>query len=183
MSDKDNMGSGSGLGSIDAFGLDEFGQSPGKVWVGSLAGAVFQSGSAAAVRQLTSYGKWAEAIGGGVGVLAGTIMYFTGENNRAMGVNCIAVSVANGLIRQMERLFAGTGTTDGVDIESLRGLGEVQIEGLGNASVETPYQLNGGRPELVGPSLGAAADQVQLNGGPSISGLGGHFGATLFGGN
>ena len=189
MSDKDN-GLGDGLGTADAFGLDEFGQTSGNVWMGSLAGALVQSGSAAAVRRFTSYGKWSEAIGAGIGTLAGAVMIGVVEpHNRMLGWNCIAVYLANGVVRQMEHLFMGGGATEGVDIERLGGFGEVQIEGLGNASVETPHQLgiNGPGAELMGLGgggrLGAAADQVELNGGPGISGLGAHFGATLFGGN
>lgn len=184
MRDNDNNDSGLGLGTADAFGLDEFGQVAGNVWMGALAGALVQSGSAAAIRRFTSYGAWAEAIGAAIGAAAGAVMIGTVEN-KALGWNCIAVSLANGLVRQLEQSFRGAGAVSGVDIERLSGLGEVQIEGLGNASVETPYQLgrDGQDPQLMGGhSLGQVADQVQLNGGPGISSLGGHFGATLFGG-
>ena len=43
-------------------------------------------------------------------------------------------------------------------------------------------EMNGDMPQLVGSSIGAASEHIQLMGGPALSGQAGNWGATLFSG-
>jgi hypothetical protein len=93
-----------------------------------------------------------------------------------------------------------------IDVSEVDGFGIATIgpgyavDGLGEAVIDPAYPIPGSisgfgmsRPELVGPptlmnagdygmSDNPAVTQTQLLGGPAISGLAGHFGATLYGG-
>lgn len=198
---------GDDYGEVDMFGLDEFGQPVGMnpLW-GAALGAGFQTGTAMAVRGLTDMDEWAEAIGAGVGLLGGGIMAFF-PGSRAAGVTAMAVSLVSGGLRTLEQFIsdkekmkaetakANAGTTGygSVTIEpthTVGGFGQVEIEplsgGFGIATIEPSAQVAGlgQAPQLLG-YLGQEqrAAQVQIEGGPMISGLGAHYGATIFGGN
>jgi hypothetical protein len=117
-------------------------------------------------------------------------------NARAAGWAGVATAFVTNGLRQLENLLMAppAATTEGA-----YGWGGAVVErahvlqgnGLGIATVEPGYAINGlrGLPELVGPPLhgdygmgqNPGVQQTQILGGPSISGLGAHYGATVFG--
>src|ERR1051325_997873 len=114
---------GGGLGKLDMFGFDEFGQPggpPAGAMYGALAGAVFQTGTAIGVRKFTDHDKFSEAIGGAVGMLAGGLMIAMGRQYATMGWTCLAVSGVTGLLRQLEVSLGGG--LSGVQIQQLKGV-------------------------------------------------------------
>jgi len=181
-------------GSVDLFGLDEFGQPVGPYpAIGAALGTAIQTGAAIAVRRFTKKDSWSEGIGAGVGMLAGGAMLFL-PRMRAMAWTAMASSLVGGGLRQLEVMVsenekakqkaaedakAAEGTTEGmgmVEIEPTHALGLPTIE---------PTQMLGMPPQLVGAgdyglSQNPAAQQAQLVG-PGVSGLGSHFGSTIFG--
>jgi len=205
--DEFDGGLGGSYGETDMFGLNEFGEVDGKMTMwGAVAGAGISSGAAIAVRALApTMTKWAELIGAATGAAVGAGMVAF-EGTKAAGWTAIAASVVSGGLRQLEVMFGGHGAFGAVAIDQLRGVGLPGVEylnggyggGMGIHTIEpsatfSPNQgvsgiigvPSGGPPSLVGADMGmgmnAAAQSVTINGGPTISGLGSHWGATLFG--
>ncbi len=190
------------LGNVDAFGLDEFGMPAGinPLW-GAVAGTGLGTLTAIGVRQFSggSVGmvKWSEAIGFGVGALASGAMLLS-KSTRAAGWTGLASSFLNNGLRQLEMMLlmkevalpAGTQGVGDVVIEPTDvlagqgGLGLVEVEPaqalLGNSGA---YMEQGSdMPTLVGASLEQASNHIQLVGGPPLSGVASHWGATHFSG-
>jgi len=172
-----------GLGSVDFFGLDEFGMPAGlnPFW-GGLAGAAISSGAAVGVRAFSDMDDWSEAIGGGAGVLAGALMALF-RGTRAAGWTAIAVSAVSGGIRTLEKFMsakeqaksavAGWGLPS---VDKGYPVGQIDVQPLGISTVEPgmiPGQMSGAQPQLLG------AGAAELLGAP-VSGMGMHFGHTLF---
>lgn len=184
--------------SIDLFGLDEFGQPVGGLSVyGGLIGGVTQTAAAMVFRRVTTnttMNKFSEGLGGVVGAIAGAAMWFAGDDYRAAGVSAGLTALVTGALRQAEvSLMPVAGASAGWGMVSVDpqymvpGSSGMSGYGLGLATIEPSASLRGlqGPPQLVGAGsygLGdnPGASQVQLQGGPAISGLGAHFGATLF---
>lgn len=187
-----------GLGDVDAFGLDEFGQPAGlnPVW-GAAIGTGLGTLGAIAARQFTNYGRHSELIGFGLGAAAsGAMIAFPGT--RAAGWTGLAGAFLNNGLRQLELMFfmpkvdlvargeAGMealrtemAKMDGVVIEPTH---EVRGHmGMGLVEVEPTHQVGDTMPELVGASLAAANEHVQLVGGPQLAQHSGHWGATVMG--
>jgi hypothetical protein len=186
------------MGSVDLFGLDEFGQPTGSLWqYGAVIGAVTQTGGAMLFRNVIKNEKafkYSEILGAGVSAVAGAALYFMGE--RTAGMSAGLSGLVSGGLRQLEfntlmdkmKALTGFGYA-AVDKQWLvPGSAGSMGDGLGLATVEqSPHvygaSLGGQMPNLVGDyglSANPAANSVQLQGGPTISGLGGHYGATLF---
>lgn len=193
----DNLGAYNSdeYGSVDLFGLDEFGQPTGPYPAfGAGLGAGIQAGAALIARK---YGKdkWAEAIGTGVGVAASMAMLMV-PKMRTMAWTAFGAAVGGGLVRQLENSLVkkekekqenGEAEKAAEKNGAASGYGMVEIEPtetLGLPTVE-PTQALGMPPQLVGAgdyglSQNPAAAQAQLVG-PGVSGLGAHFGSTIFG--
>jgi hypothetical protein len=183
-------------GSVDLFGLDEFGQPVGPYpAIGAALGTAIQTSAAIAVRRFTKKDKWSEGIGAGVGVMAGGAMMLL-PKMRAMAWSTLAASLVGGGLRQLEVMMSKNEKAKQEAAEAAKeaessgeqsGMGLVQIEpteALGLPTIE-PTQMLGMPPQLVGAgdyglSQNPAAKQAQLVG-PGVSGLGSHFGSTIFG--
>lgn len=174
---------------VDLFGLDEFGQPVGMnpMW-GAIIGTGISTGVAICMRRYSpSHAKYSEGIGALAGIGAGAAMAFMG-NARAAGWTAIATSAVSGGLRQLEALMSpetvsgayGLATIDkGYPVLGDYSYGnEISVEPLGIATIEQTHQVlgDGNGPHL----LGAAG--AELVGVPGLSGLGSHYGATVFGG-
>jgi len=197
------------MGSVDLFGLDEFGQPVGlgANW-GAAIGAATQSSVAMAVRRFTDFADYAEGIGAALGAGAGAIMLaFPGARNA--GWTAAITSLVSGGIRQIETMM-GPSAADIARMQALVTAVSPGTNGIGLPTVEA-QQLVPGSAGMSGVSLGLptieataslgaaagppqlqnagdyglannpAAQQAQLVGAPGLSGLGGHFGSTIFG--
>jgi len=187
---------------VDLFGLDEFGQPAGlgTNW-GALIGATVQTGTAIAMRQMVGKNKYAEGYGALAGVLVGGAMWAMKHRARAAGVTTMLVSAINGGLRQMEVLMfakeaakqgAADAAAEAEKSGNTDGMGRVEIEPsatVGLPTIEPSATISGAGlgmpPQLVGAgnygmSDNPAAKQAELVG-PGVSGLGSHFGSTLFG--
>jgi len=200
MSDLGNYGDD--YGSVDLFGLDEFGQPQGMSQnIGAGIGAATQASVAAAVKEFTSYDKYAEGIGAIAGAAVGGAMIAM-PNARAAGWTAAIVSLVGGGVRQLHTLVskkeqaknALAGHLGLVEIENMPRVGYDQMNGLGLPTIERQALVPGSQgldgnlgmpPQLVGAgdfglSQNPAAQQAQLVG-PQVSGLASHFGSTIFG--
>lgn len=169
-----------GLAGVDFFGLDAFGMPSGlnPFW-GGMAGAAISTGTAVATRALTDMDEWSEAIGGAAGILAGGLMaIFPGT--RAAGWTAMAVAAVSGSIRTLEKFLSADAPIMGWGVATTEKgypVGQIDVEPLGISTVEPgmiPGQMSGAEPQLLG------ASHAELLGAP-ISGMGAHFGSTLFG--
>jgi hypothetical protein len=154
-----------------------------KALIGAAVGAGGSTVSAIAVRQIFKRNmkmlQWSEAIGMGVGVAAGAAMLLLSKKNKgwkqAGYVTMLSAFLANGL-RQIE-LMAFAPSVPG-------GMGIVDIEratALQDAVVDPTTVLQGSdMPQLVGATLEAANQHVQLVGAPALAEHAGSWGATLF---
>lgn len=177
-----------GLGGVDAFGLDEFGQPVGlnPVWGAAVGTGLGTVGAIAARQFMPNYAQHSELIGLGLGVVAsGAMIAFQGT--RAAGWTGLASSFLNNGLRQMELMFfapqmaeqiidsaAAAAAMNGVVIDPSEALGLVEIN-------TTQALGDNGMPTLVGASLSEASDHVQLVGGPPLAMHSGHWGATVMG--
>jgi hypothetical protein len=187
------------LGGVDLFGLDEFGQPVGGLSVyGGLIGGVTQTAASMLFRRVTTnatMNKFSEGLGGVVGAALGAGLWFMGPDYRAAAFSAGLTALVTGALRQAEvsllpvpTAAAGAWGMTSIDPQYMvPGSGGMSGYSLGLATVEPSASLRGlqGPPQLVGAGnygLGdnPGAQQVQLQGGPAISGLGAHFGATLF---
>jgi len=172
---------------VDAFGLDQFGQTRGlnPMWGAAAAtgvGTVTTMGlHRYASGKLQEHG---EALGFvAAAVAAGTMIAM--KRTRAAGWTGLAAAFLNNGLRALGQYFApATGPWGGVVIDPMtafsgaRGLGLVEVDpttafrgaGLGNNQM----------PQLVGATLQSASDHVQLVGGPALSDIASHWGHTHF---
>lgn len=196
------------LGSVDLFGLNQFGQNPGisPIYGTLIGGGVAATASFAASK--TKFAGKANLIGFAAGTAAAGAMYANkGTRHAAIGAFAGAF-LASGL-PMLFRAISGGGL--GVaQVEYLSGLGVHNVEylngagGLGIPGIAPLPQVYGNVPGAVGqngsmagtqmgaPNASAPVDllgtptaqsnQVQLLGGPAISGLSAAYGATLLGG-
>lgn len=178
-------------GSVDLFGLDEFGNPQGMDQkYGAALGAAFQTVTAIAVRKYTNYKKYSEGIGVLAGAVAGGSMIAFTES-KAAGWTALISSVVSGGIRQLAQLTdMDPGFDGGLGIHTYE-----TVPTLGYATVERQSLVPGSSGlsgDFAGPvqlqaagdygmSNNPAARQVQLVGGPEVSGLSAHFGSTIFG--
>lgn len=185
-----NQNTDLGLGGIDAFGLDEMGQPVGlnPVW-GAVVGTGLGTIGAIATRQFAPrLAAHSELIGLGLSALASGGMIFF-EGTRAAGWTGLASAFLNNGLRQMELMYFAPKLAEAAVDAASAGVqghwGEVVIdptEALGLVEINPTQALGeGNMPTLVGASLAAASDHVQLVGGPSLAEHGGHWGATVMG--
>ena len=183
---------GHAYGDADMFGLDEFGQPVGlnPLW-GAIAGSALGTGTTIALRRTALPGsttaRYAEGIGGLVAAAAGGVMaVFPGS--RAAGWTAIATAALNNGLRQLDQYLQMQAVSTST-APPMRGWGEVTFEprqalkGLDMVTAEERTALGSPMPTLVGDnglSRNPAAGQVRLLGGPPMSGLSSHWGATLF---
>jgi hypothetical protein len=197
------------VGQVDLFGLDEFGQNPGAdaIW-GAAVGVGLSTGTSIALRALTkspTIHRWSEGIGFLVGGGVSGAMAAMEKTRYAGWVGLMTSFLSNGL-RQVETILFPNDTAELLALTK-RKL-DVAYGKLSDADKKTVDELKGAMPQLMAPvvefaapvietagylssappvnlmdnsHLGAGAENVQLMGGPEISGLGAHFGATLFG--
>lgn len=197
------------VGQVDLFGLDEFGQNPGVdgLW-GAAIGAGLSTGTSIALRALTknpTVHKWSEGIGFLVGGGVSGAMAAMEKTRYAGWTGLMTAFLSNGL-RQVETLLFPDDAA-----QMMAAMQKKLAAAMAKLSPEDQKVINelkGAMPELMAPvvefaapvietagylgsappvnlmdnsHLGAGAADVQLMGGPEISGLGAHFGATLFG--
>lgn len=176
------------MGEVDLFGLDEFGEPVGlKTMWGALIGSGLGTGLAIGLRRFSTAGSmWANNAEGVAFLLTSAVggAMVASHKTRAAGWTAIAASAVNNGLRYLDQMMGGS---------SMGGWGEATVDparafyghGLGIATTEPRQNLAGagGLPTLVGhdASLGASASQVQVMGGPALSGLSSLYGATLFG--
>jgi len=196
-------------GNVDFLGLDEFGQPVGmNPMYGAMVGAGLATGAAIGLRNLAAKGsfwnKYAEGVGFLAGAAAGGAMMFS-PGTRAAGLTGIATAFITNGLRQLETLFATPSAAFGLPyIEPTRSFGgpvieptrvltgnngfglvlpELQDGSYGNTGVAGP-QFSEGPPidiSLQGALSASAIEQITGIEGPDLSGLGTHYGATLFG--
>lgn len=178
---------------VDLFGLDEFGQPRGlsQQW-GAIIGAALQTGTALISKRAEAgswWSKYPESVGTIAGVLGGGIMAAM-RPTRAAGWTAIWVSLITGGLRQLDQSFGGAPAGWGI-VEPERtytvgnGLGIVepyvtptleqpmpQIVGFGQAQEDMPQLVGVGNMDNELPTI---------EGAPEISGLAGHYGATVMG--
>lgn len=191
------LGSGLGESDINLFGLDDFGEVAGarELW-GAALGAAVGTGVAIGVRALAgeSMARYSELIGLGAGLAVGGAM-IAAPGTRAAGWTAVTTTMVGNGLRALEQLFltpAASTPVGAVVPEAVNAFGSVVIEpthALGAVVPETVQmagaQLAGDAPPvslLSNASLPASANYVQVLNGPSLSGLGQHFGSTVFGG-
>jgi hypothetical protein len=175
---------------IDAFGLDQFGQARG---LNPLWGAAAGSGLGTAVAiGLKRWGspklkEHREAIGFLTGAAAGGAMIAM-KNTRAAGWTALAAAFLNNGLRALNNYLEDDetkeaktvkGYMDGVVISPTTAFSGYGGMGLVEVSPTTAFS-DAELPQLVGASLQSASDQVQLVGGPALSDLASHYGATHF---
>jgi hypothetical protein len=185
------------LEGVDLFGLDEFGQPVGGLSVyGGLIGGVTQTAASMLFRRVTTnstMNKFSEGLGGVVGAAVGAGLWFMGPDYRAAAFSAGLTALVTGALRQAEVSLLPAPATAGWGMVSVDpqymvpGSSGMSGGQWGLATIEPSASLRGlqGPPQLVGAGnygLGdnPGAQQVVLQGGPNISGLGAHFGATLF---
>jgi hypothetical protein len=182
-----------GYGSVDLFGLDEFGMPVGlgSTW-GAVIGAAVQSSSAAAIRHFANKHKYSEMYGALAGVAVGGAMFAMGEKARYAGITAGLVALVNGGIRTVEKMLVTKEKVADVTKENTTaaGMGLVEVSPhptIGLPTIEPTASIGGlgMPPQLVGAGdygmgQNPAAQQAELVG-PGFSGLSSHFGHTIFG--
>lgn len=190
MSDK-TLGSalGDDWGDTDMFGLDEFGAYAGpNPLIGVAAGAVSNMLGKKLLGGMLS--PMLAGIAGGA--LGAGVAYFASGKSAGLAM----VTGGTAVIIEVAKML---GTSLGLGLATIDSkaypVAASRLNGLGIASLAPGYgvpaerQLRGagglgarGKTELMDDSsFGAQAGQVKLMGGPSVSSLAGHYGATLFG--
>lgn len=178
------------FGNTDFFGLDDMGEPDGNPMLGAMVGTGLGSVTAIGIRKFAAGSptlvKNAELIGAGAAVLAGAALYFT--SSKSSGITAAVSGLLNNGLRFLEqKLFAPdgyTGALHGVVVEQTQALGR----GMGQVDIQPIQALSGPvadysqMPSLVGANLQAAADHIQLVGGPQLSQHAGGWGATVVGG-
>jgi hypothetical protein len=182
-------------GNVDFFGLDEFGAPVGmNPMYGALIGTGLATGTAIALRAMTAKGgffhKNSELLGLAVGGLAGGAMMFS-PGTRAAGLTAIGGAFLSNGLRQLESWLLPSSAPalglpyiemGGPVIEPAQTLGVVLPE---QTQTMAGAQISGDGPpidiSLQGALSASAIEQIQGIEGPDLSGLGTHYGATLFG--
>lgn len=173
------------LAGINAFGLDSFGAPDGNPMWGAFIGTGLGTVTSIAVRNYTKYAKHAELIGMGAGVAAGAVMYFV-PGMKASGVTAAVAALLNNGLRALEQKFMPQAPTT-LPTSGLRGVTIEPTQALGMVDIQPTEALMGptgdyrDMPQLVGANLAAAADHVQLVGGPVLAQQAGAWGATVIG--
>lgn len=189
-------------GAVDFFGLNEFGEPVGmNPMYGALIGTGLSTGTAIALRAFTKdvaspYHKYSEGIGFLVAGVAGGIM-MASAGTRAAGMTSIASAFLSNGLRQIEKsMKPETGYGYGYGLPYIETAGPVieQAQTLGQPGfgLVLPEEMSGvaGATLSAGPPLdislqgnlsSSAVGQVQMVEGPEMSGLGAHYGATLYG--
>jgi hypothetical protein len=187
------------LGQVSFFGLDEFGRPAGlHPAFGAGGGAAIQAGAAWATRHLwPAQVKWSEAIGAGVAAVVGAGLMIP-RYTRGAGMTAIATALAGGVVRTIELMTLPelpTVPVAGYGLTTMERSAMVGMQGYGITTVEPQSRVGmqgaGDPAQLLGAPIFAdggigqnpAAAAAQLLGVTGISGLGGRFGATVFGGN
>jgi hypothetical protein len=205
------MKHGAHLGEVDLFGLNDFGDPQGvRPYYGAAIGAAVGAGTAFAARALGSAGGWVARNSELTGLLAAAavsagMISFRGTRNA--GWTSLVVAVLSNGIRALEQWVSGaTIPVSGIGIVtpeyaralSGAGFGIVQPQylqgGLGLPIATGQPPSYGTVPGVAGPGVdlggppvnllgnpSAGSQQVNLLGGPTISGLASMYGATLFG--
>lgn len=202
-SEADDLGRYGGMGSVNFFGLDEFGQPSGlnPVW-GALIGTGVANITPAAIRMASDDPdviRWDEVAGVGAGVVAsGAMLAFRGT--RAAGWASLFGTLASAGVRALEKALmsdekalivaasymskkpAASQTQNGTEI--------TQIPTLNGPVVNQTPALLGNAPTLPPQLLGAAANGLngnvgaqQVPAGVQLNGLGRSFGSVVAGGN
>ena len=189
------------LGEVDLLGLDAFGNNPG---VDALYGTMIGGGiSAIAEKIAVKSGKDGNFWGFAAGTASAAALYFHWKTRHAALGALAGAFFASGFDWLLGKLFGST-PTGLPTIERLNGLGLPQVEylngGLGATGIFDVPPSYGTIPGVYGPSgiagtqFGQAppidllgeqspqAQQLQLMGGPTVSGLANAYGATLLGG-
>lgn len=195
------------LGSVDLFGLNQFGQNPGLSPIyGALIGGGVSSVASFAAGKTHMAGKQ-HLIGFAAGAAAAGAMYSMKATRHAAIGALAGAFLASGLPMIFK---AVTGGGLGLpQVEYLSGLGVHDISYLNGAGLGIPGiaplpqtygnvpGVNGSHGGVAGSQIGAPgssapidllgaataqSNQVQLLGGPTISGLSAAYGATLLGG-
>lgn len=166
---------------VDAFGLDQFGQARGlsPMW-GAVAGSGLPTVVSMGARRLGGagfLGRHHEAAGflAGVGA-AGAMIAMKGT--RAAGWTALAAAFLSSGLRAVEAELFGGGGLSGVVIDpttAFAGYGGGM--GLVEVNRSTAFADNQ-MPQLVGANLQSASDHLQLVGGPALSNIAHHWGAT-----
>ena len=194
------------LGDVaDLFGLDEFGAGG---MLGIAAGAIGAGAGAVGAVAARKYGKpgtfvgdHPEVVGLFAGLAAGGAMVAM-PSTRSAGWTAVAAALAGQGVRVAADAMAKSTATAGWGGRVINpthawpSLGLVDIQpthawpSLSGADDGMPQLLGGssgmGRggagsmPQLVGASLGAASQHVQLLGGPALSDVAGNWGSTHF---
>lgn len=175
--------------SVDLFGLNEFGEVIGarEMW-GCALGATVSTGVAIGARALggVTMKRYSELIGLGAGVAVSGAMIAM-PSTRAAGWTALVTSFIGNGFRAIEQFFtAPSSDVSGVVMERLDRYGNVNAAPLG-ATVLEP--LAGAQVGAIDPpvdrrlnsGLPAHAGYAYAAGGPPMSGLAGHYGATMFG--
>lgn len=110
------------------------------------------------------------AVGFGLGAAASGAMLLFRGTRKAGFYGLVGAAAAQGVRFALQK----AGVLSGVVIDRTQSLMGVEIE-------RTQSLMGSQMPTLVGANLSAASDHVQLIGGPALSQVAGHFGATLVG--
>lgn len=190
--DDDNLAGG--LSGVDFFGMDRAGSPDGNPMWGAMIGTGLGTVTAVGVARYAKNPKIvknAELIGLGAAVLSGAALWLAGM--RSSGVTAAVSGVLNNGLRALEKVLfkdsAIMGHLRGVVIEPTQALmGHNYGNGMGMVDIEPTQALAGPvadysqMPQLVGANLHAAADHIQLVGGPQLAQHSGSWGATVIGG-
>lgn len=186
------------VGNVDLFGLDEFGQEAGlpSKWGAAIVGGIGTTVAIAARQLKITQPKVSEGVGFLAGAAAAGIMMAMPSTRAAGWAGMITAIVTNGL-RQIEAWFMGPVVLGLPTARRLNGVVAQRINGAPGLGLPAVQQVqrpvglagpqlssNGGGPpvDLVQQgALPANAQHVQLLGGRTLSGLGAHYGVTLFG--
>jgi hypothetical protein len=189
----------------DMFGLDEAG-SRNHYLIGGAAGVAISTGTAVMIRKYSTskdMQSYANGIGAvTAGVIGGALTFM--PKTKEAGIALAVSGVAAGLLGHVAEMLMDSATKPATKPEPAPAPGQFGYGyGFGAPVIDAAYPIPGSvqsgsygfgaaRPELVGPptlvgagdygmSENAGATQTRLLGGPSISALGSHYGATLFG--
>jgi len=177
------MSNKNGLGAVDAFGLDQFGQPVGlnPVWGAALGSGLGTIGAIATRRYAPKYAKHSELVGFGLGAGASAAM-LAFEGTRAAGWTGLASAFMNNGLRSLEIMFfhADAAKTAAASAETIERMAQAQAEasnGNGNAvsgiTIDPTQVLEG---VTIDPTqtLGAAPLPTLVG-----AGVSGHFGSTV----
>jgi hypothetical protein len=181
-------------GNVNFFGLDEFGAPVGmNPMYGALIGTSLATGAAIALRSMTAKGgflnTYAEGLGFVAGAAAGGAMMVS-PGTRAAGLTAIGAAFLSNGLRQLEKMLLPGNYAAGFGLPYLEGPVIERAQTLGLVMPEQTQTMAGAQISMDGPPIdislqgalsASAIEQIQGIEGPDLSGLGTHYGATLFG--